>query len=152
MSQAPASPIEILLVEDNPGDVELMLEAFADSKLQNTIHVVGDGEAALDFLYRRGRYAEAVRPDIVLLDIHIPKIDGKDVLARVKGDPKLQGIPVVMLISFDAEAEVLNTYTLHANCFITKPVSFEKFLQAARSVEHFRFSVVKLPESRQMAA
>jgi len=137
--------IEILLVEDNPGDIELTREAFNDSKIRNNIHAVGDGEEALDFLYRRGAHADAVRPDVILLDLNLPRKDGKEVLATVKNDPSLSKIPVVILTSSEAEKDIVKSYQLHANCYITKPVNIETFMEVVHSVEEFWLGVVKLP-------
>ena len=141
------SPIEILLVEDNEGDIELTKEAFAESKVSNTIHTAMDGEQALRFLYRQPPYQAAPLPDVVLLDINLPKIDGREVLETIKNDPVLSKIPVVMLTSSDAERDIIKSYQMHANCYVTKPVNLEKFLEVVRSVEEFWLSVVKLPTS-----
>ena len=140
-----ARPIEILLVEDNPGDVRLTMEAFKEAKVRNHISSVGDGEEALLFLRRKGKYAEVARPDIVLLDLNLPKKDGREVLAEVKEDPNLKRIPVVILTTSQAEQDVLKSYNLHANCYITKPVKLEEFIGVAKSIEDFWLSIVKLP-------
>ncbi|GAB0058123.1 Response regulator rcp1 [Candidatus Magnetaquicoccaceae bacterium FCR-1] len=140
-----AKPVEILLVEDSPGDVELTREALADSKLLNRLYVVEDGEEALDFLRRKGRFAHAVRPDVVLLDLNLPRRDGREVLEEIKGDPELKAIPVVVLTTSRADEDILRTYQLHANCYITKPVDLNQFFAVVKSVENFWFSVVKLP-------
>jgi chemotaxis family two-component system response regulator Rcp1 len=137
--------VEILLVEDNPGDIELTREALGDCKVRNNIHSVMDGESALDFLYHRGAHATSVRPDVVLLDINLPGRDGKEILAVIKSDPVLQQIPVVMLTSSEAEKDVLKSYELHANCYVTKPVTLDAFMQLVKSLEEFWLGVVKLP-------
>ncbi len=137
--------IEILLIEDNPGDVELTREAFSDSKIRNNVHIVTDGEAALDFLYRRNGYENVVKPDVILLDINLPKRDGKEILNVIKNDAQLKTIPVVILTSSSAERDIVKSYQLHANCYITKPVTLESFMEVAKSVEEFWLGVVKLP-------
>ncbi len=140
-----ASLIEILLVEDNPGDVELMHEAFSDSKISNSIHVTGDGEAALDFLYQRNGYENAVRPDVIFLDINLPKRDGKEVLNIIKNDPLIKAIPVVVMTGSAAERDILKSHRIHADCYITKPVTLASFLEVIRSVGEFWLGAVKLP-------
>ena len=137
--------IEILLVEDNPGDVRLTQEAFKESKIYNRIHVVYDGVEALAFLHRKGEYADVPRPDVILLDLNLPKKDGREVLAEIKKDPKLKRIPVVILTTSEAEQDIVKTYNLHANCYITKPVDLERFITVVKSIETFWFGVVKLP-------
>lgn len=149
MPAAP-TPIEILLVEDNPGDIELTLEAFSDGRIRNCIHTVMDGEEALDFLYRRGKYLNAPLPDVVLLDINLPKKSGMDVLATIKQDSELRHIPVVMLTSSEAEADILKGHKLHANCYITKPVDLHQFINTVQSIESFWLHVVKLPDQLQV--
>ena len=144
-SQAIGRPVEILLVEDNPGDVRLTLEAFKENKLHNKLHVVGDGEEAMAFLRGEGRYADAPRPDFILLDLNLPKKDGREVLAEIKGDPNLKRIPVVILTVSAAEEDVLRTYDLHANCYITKPVDLDEFIKVVKSIEEFWLTIVKLP-------
>lgn len=138
-------PIEILLVEDNPDDVELTREAFSESKLYNNIHVAGDGEEALRFLYRQPPFAEAVRPHLILLDLNLPKISGREVLEKIKMEESLSDIPVVILTTSKAEEDVIKSYRLHANCYITKPVDLNKFMQVVQNIETFWFSVVTLP-------
>lgn len=138
-------PAEILLVEDNPADVRLTMEVLKDAKLCNNISVVNDGVQALDFLYRRGDYGSAARPDIILLDLNLPRLDGREVLERVKGDDSLKHIPVVVLTTSSAEQDILKSYALHANCYITKPVDLEQFTKVVTSIEEFWFSIVKLP-------
>ena len=140
-----AQPIEVLLVEDDPGDELMTREAFADNKIRNTLHVVRDGKEALDFLYRRGEHAGAPRPDLVLLDLNLPKYDGRQVLERIKTDPELALIPVVVLTTSSAEEDILRSYKLHANAYITKPVDVEQFIGAVRQIDDFFVSVVRLP-------
>ncbi len=139
------TPIEILLVEDNPGDARLAKEALKDSKLLNNIHHVVDGEQAIQFLRQEGDYQDAVRPDIVLLDLNLPRKDGREVLADIKNDPDLQTIPVVVLTTSEAEQDIVQSYKLHANCYITKPVDLDKFLQIIDSLQDFWLSIVRLP-------
>jgi two-component system, chemotaxis family, response regulator Rcp1 len=136
---------EILLVEDNPGDVRLTQEALKDAKVWTNLNVVDDGAAALDFLHRRGQYADAVRPDLVLLDLNLPKKDGREVLAAIKSDRALKSIPVVILTTSQAEEDVVKAYNLNANCFITKPVDFEQFIRIVRAIEDFWLTIVTLP-------
>lgn len=137
--------IEILLVEDNPGDVRLTQEALNDTKLKNNLHVVMDGAEAIAFLRNEGRYAEAPRPDIILLDLNLPKKDGREVLEDIKSDDRLKRIPVVILTTSEDEKDVLVSYNLHANCYITKPVDLNRFIDIVKSIENFWFSIVKLP-------
>ena len=138
-------PIEVLLVEDDPGDVLMTREAFEDNKIGNTLHVVRDGEEALDFLYQRGVYAEAPRPDLILLDLNIPKYDGREVLQMIKSDPELSLIPVVVLTTSSAEEDILRSYKLHANAYVTKPVDFEDFARVVQAVDTFFTDVAKRP-------
>nr|WP_116604651.1 response regulator [uncultured Albidiferax sp.] len=138
-------PIEILLVEDNPGDVRLTQEALKDAKILNTLRVVEDGAAALDYLHRRGDYANAPRPDLILLDLNLPKKNGREVLEDIKGDENLKLIPVVILTTSHAEEDVVRAYSLHANCYITKPVDFTQFTKIVRTIEDFWLSIVTLP-------
>jgi CheY-like chemotaxis protein len=140
-----ASPIEVLLVEDDPGDVLMTREAFAEHKLGNHLTVVSDGAEALAYLRREGRYADAVRPDLVLLDLNLPRRDGREVLREVKADPDLRHIPVIVLTTSQAEEDVLRSYQLHANAYVTKPVDFEGFIEAIKQIDHFFVSVVQLP-------
>ena len=142
-----ARPIEILLVEDNPGDVRLTQEAFKESRLGNHLSVVMDGVEALAFLRQEGPYATSPRPDLVLLDLNLPKKDGREVLAEVKADPALKRIPVVVLTTSQAETDILRVYDLYANCYITKPVDLDQFLKVVRSIEGFWLEIVKLPDS-----
>jgi len=137
--------IQVLLVEDNPGDVRLTKEALKEGKLLNHVHVVGDGVEALSFVRKQGKYANAVQPDLILLDLNLPKKDGREVLAAIKTDPGLKRIPVVVLTTSSAEEDVLKTYDLHANCYITKPVDLEQFMRVVKSIEDFWVTVVKLP-------
>lgn len=138
-------PAEILLVEDNAGDVRLTREAMKEGRVLNNLHVVGDGEAALAFLRKQAPFQGAPRPDLVLLDLNLPKKSGREVLAIVKQDPDLRTIPIIVLTTSRAEEDVLRTYALHANCFITKPVDLEKFISVVHQVESFWLSVVRLP-------
>jgi two-component system, chemotaxis family, response regulator Rcp1 len=139
-------PIDILLVEDNPGDIRLTIEAFKEGKCNNTLHVVKDGEAAMLFLRGKDPYAEAPRPDLILLDLNLPKRDGRSILEEIKTDPELKRIPVVILTTSKAEEDILRTYDLHANCYITKPVDIEEFIVITRSIENFWLTIVKLPD------
>ena len=138
-------PVEILLVEDNPGDVGLTRETLKDSKLLNHMSVVDDGVEAMAFLRREGKYVNATRPDLILLDLNLPKKDGREVLAGIKTDEQLRRIPVVVLTTSSAERDVLETYDLHANCYITKPVNLDQFTAVVRAIEEFWFTIVKLP-------
>ncbi|WP_440222443.1 response regulator [Dokdonella sp. MW10] len=137
--------IEILLVEDNEGDVRLTREAFAEGHIRNRLHVVNDGEQALAFLRREGAWKDAPQPDLVLLDLNLPRLDGREVLSAIKVDPRLKHIPVVVLTSSRTEQDLLRAYDLHANCFITKPVEFEQFIEVIRSIENFWLTIVVLP-------
>jgi len=137
--------VEILLVEDNIGDVRLTQEAFREGKVRNALNVVMDGAAALEFLRREGNYHDACRPDLILLDLNLPKKDGRQVLAEIKNDEDLKRIPVVVLTTSQAEQDVLKAYNLHANCYITKPVDLDKFLSVVRSLEDFWLTLVRLP-------
>ncbi|MEU2248409.1 response regulator [Streptomyces sp. NPDC019224] len=141
----PVEPIEVLLVEDDPGDELMTREAFEDNKIRNTLHVVRDGEEALDFLYRRGAHAEAPRPDLILLDLNLPKYDGRQVLEQIKQDPELALIPVVVLTTSSAEEDILRSYKLHANAYVTKPVDLDQFIAAVRQIDEFFVTVVRLP-------
>lgn len=141
-------PIEILLVEDNPGDVDLTREMVEASKVRNVIRNVTDGVEALAYLRRQPPYTKAVRPDLILLDLNIPRMDGRAVLSEVKQDPDLKDIPVVVLTTSEAESDILKSYQLYANCYITKPVDLNKFATIIRSIEDFWLTVVKLPRRR----
>lgn len=138
--------IGILLVEDNEGDARLAREALRDSKIRNSLHHVPDGEEAMAFLRREGKYAESPRPDLVLLDLYLPRKDGREVLAEIKQDEDLKRIPVVILTVSSADEDVLKAYSLHANCYITKPIDLDQFLKVVKSIEDFWLSIVKLPD------
>jgi CheY-like chemotaxis protein len=138
-------PVEILLVEDNPGDIRLTREALRDNKIRNNLSVARDGVEAIAFLRRAGQYADAPRPDIILLDLNLPRRDGREVLEEIKQDDDLKRIPVVVLTTSSDEADVLTSYNLHANCFISKPVDLERFIHIVKSIEGFWFQIVKLP-------
>ncbi len=142
----PAEPIHILIVEDNPGDARLAVEALAEGKVSNKISIVQDGVEAISFLRRENGYSDAPRPDLILLDLNLPKMNGKDVLAIIKEDSKLKRIPVVILTTSDADQDIFATYDLHANCYITKPVDFNQFINVIQSIEDFWLSIVKLPK------
>lgn len=141
-------PVEILLVEDNPADVRLTMEALKEGRLLNHVSVAEDGVEALAFLRQKGKYADEARPDLILLDLNLPKKDGREVLAEIKEDPELRHIPVVVLTTSTAEQDILRTYDLHANCYISKPVDFEQFIEVVKSVGDFWFSVVILPSGK----
>ena len=140
-------PIEILLVEDNPGDVLLTREALKESKVLNNLHVAADGDEALAFLYKEGEYASAPRPDLILLDLNLPRRGGREVLGEIKEDTQLRSIPVVILTTSTDEEDVWKSYQLHANCYITKPIDLDQFVKVVRSVEDFWLSIVRLPKS-----
>ncbi len=140
-----SQPIEVLLVEDNPGDVRLTREALKEGKVRNNLSVAPDGVEALAFLRRQGRYAGAPRPDLILLDLNLPKKDGREVLEEIKADPALRTIPVVILTTSEAERDIARAYDLHANCYITKPVDLDQFITVVKSIEDFWFTIVKLP-------
>ena len=137
--------IEVLLVEDDPGDVLMTREAFQDYKVHNQLHVVNDGEQAMAFLRQEGEYAGRPRPDLVLLDLNLPRMDGRQVLHAIKSDPELSSIPVVVLTTSEAEDDVLRSYSLHANAYVTKPVDFERFIDVVRQIDNFFVTVVRLP-------
>jgi chemotaxis family two-component system response regulator Rcp1 len=143
-----APPIEILLVEDNPGDVRLTKEALKEGKVYNNLHWAKDGVEALEFLRREGSHKNAPRPDIILLDLNLPKVDGREVLSIIKNDSHLKHIPVVVLTTSKADEDVLRSYELHANCYVTKPVDLEKFIVVVQSIDRFWLSVVTLPPIR----
>ncbi len=145
MTVPAATPIDVLLVEDDPGDELMTREAFEDNKIGNTLHVVRDGEEAMAFLRRQGKWASAPRPGLILLDLNLPKMDGRQVLAEIKGDEDLRRIPVVILTISKEEADVLRSYDLHANCYITKPIDLSQFLEVVRSIEEFWLTIVRLP-------
>ncbi len=137
--------IQILLVEDSPSDTELTIEALRDGKVSNNLSVVEDGVQALQFLRREDRFAQAPRPDLILLDLNLPRKDGREVLVELKADPNLRTIPVVVLTTSRADQDILKAYQLNANCYITKPVDFKQFIEVVRSIEHFWLTVVTLP-------
>jgi CheY-like chemotaxis protein len=139
--------VDVLLVEDDPGDVLMTREAFADFKVHNKLHVVNNGVDALAFMRREGEYADAPRPDLVLLDLNLPKRDGREVLAAVKADPELRTIPIVVLTTSEAEEDVVRSYSLHANAYVTKPVDFDRFIDVVRQIDDFFVSIVRLPST-----
>lgn len=145
-TEPPSDPIQILLVEDSAEDVELTTEALLEAKVANTLHVVRNGEQAMDFLHRRTGFEDRPRPDLVLLDLNLPRKDGREVLEEMKHDPVLRTIPVVVLTTSSAEADVLRSYELHANSYVTKPVDFDQFMRVIQSVEDFWLTVVRLPK------
>ena len=142
------SPIEILLVEDNPGDMRLTKEALKEGKVYNNLHWARDGVEALEFLRRQGKHAKAPRPDIILLDLNLPKKDGREVLSVIKNDDELKHIPVVVLTTSKAEEDVVRSYNLHANCYVTKPVDLEKFISVVHAIDRFWLTVVTLPPTK----
>jgi chemotaxis family two-component system response regulator Rcp1 len=144
-----ATPIEVLLVEDSPGDVRLTREAFKDAKVHINLRVAPDGVEAMDFLNRVGKHSDAPRPDLILLDLNLPKKDGREVLEEIKESPVLKSIPVVILTTSASDADILRSYRLHANCYITKPVGLDGFLEVVKSIDSFWLSVVKLPHEPQ---
>jgi CheY-like chemotaxis protein len=137
--------IEALLVEDNPGDVRLTREALKDGKVLNRLSVVEDGVEAMEFLHRQGKHAQAPHPDVILLDLNLPRKDGREVLAEIKRDPDLKRIPVVVLTTSETEKDVLQAYNLHANCYITKPIDLKQFIRVVKAAEEFWLTIVKLP-------
>ena len=141
----PALPIEVLLVEDDPGDVLMTREAFEDNKVANELHVVSDGAEALAFLRKEGEHADAPTPDLVLLDLNLPRMDGREVLQALKADEALRSIPVVVLTTSEAEEDVVRSYALHANAYVTKPVDFDRFIDVVRQIDEFFVTVVTLP-------
>lgn len=145
MSYMAVEPIEILLVEDNPGDARLTREALRESKMRNNLYVVEDGVEAMAYLRHEEGYRDAVRPDIILLDLNLPRMSGREVLQEVKDDPDLRRIPVVVLTTSDDERDIVTTYNLHANCYITKPVDISRFMTIVKNIENFWFTIVKLP-------
>lgn len=145
-NHAVGRPIDILLVEDNPGDVELTCRALEEAGVQNQVHVAADGAEALAFLRREGSHGSAPRPGLVLLDLNLPRVSGREVLAEMKAEPALQRIPVVVMSSSDAERDVCESYALHANCYIRKPADLDQFTRALRAIEEFWLGVVRLPE------
>jgi CheY-like chemotaxis protein len=145
MTLQPERQVEILLVEDDPGDVLMTREAFEDYKLRNQLHVVNDGAEAMAFLRQEGDHADKPRPDLVLLDLNLPRMDGREVLEAIKSDSNLASIPVVVLTTSEAEDDVLRSYSLHANAYVTKPVDFERFIEVVRQIDDFFVTVVRLP-------
>jgi two-component system, chemotaxis family, response regulator Rcp1 len=145
MNLSQSKIIDILLVEDSPGDVRLTIEALKEAKVANRLSVVTDGVEAIDFLQQKGAYKNAARPDLILLDLNLPRKDGREVLAEIKNDPKLKHIPVVVLTTSRSESDILKAYDLHANCYIAKPVDFKQFMVVVQSIENFWLTVVKLP-------
>jgi chemotaxis family two-component system response regulator Rcp1 len=145
INMAATRPVEILLVEDNPGDADLTREGLKEGKIRNNLNVVTDGEMAMAFLRQQGEFANAPRPDLILLDLNLPRKDGREVLAEVKGDPTLHRIPVVVLTTSQADEDIMNAYDLHVNCYIAKPVLFDQFVEIVQSIESFWFSMVILP-------
>lgn len=137
--------VEVLLVEDNPGDVRLTMEALKEAKMHNRVNVVMDGIEAMEFLRKEGKYADATRPDLILLDLNLPRKNGREVLAEIKADEELKCIPVVVLTTSEAEQDILKAYKLHANCYVSKPVDLDQFIKVVRSIESFWMTVVKLP-------
>jgi CheY-like chemotaxis protein len=144
-------PLRVLLVEDDPGDVLLVREAFADSAMATELDVVSDGVEALALLRRAGEHAGAPNPDLILLDLNLPRMDGREVIAEIKDDPKLRVIPIVVLTTSEAEEDVMGSYALHANAYVTKPVEFDRFVEVVRQIERFFGSVVRLPDPPQGA-
>lgn len=147
MSDNAMRPVEILLVEDNPGDVHLTMEAFKEAKVRNNISVADDGMKAMAFLRHEGEYKNAPLPDLILLDLNLPRKDGREVLAEIRLDPKLTRIPVVIMTTSQAEEDIAKAYDLHVNCYITKPMDLDQFIKVARSIEDFWLTVVKLPSA-----
>jgi CheY-like chemotaxis protein len=145
MTTAAGRAIDILLVEDDPGDELITREAFEHNKLQNRLHVAHDGEEGLNYLYKRGEFADAPRPDLILLDLNLPKYDGRQLLEKVKSDPDLARIPIVVLTTSAAEEDILKSYKLHANAYVTKPVDLDQFMKAVRQIDEFFVQVVRLP-------
>jgi CheY-like chemotaxis protein len=145
MTRPSGRSIDILLVEDNPGDVRLIIEGLREGNLRHHLHVAHDGVEALDFLRHQGRFPDSIRPDLILLDLNLPRMDGREVLAEVKSDPDLKTIPVVVLTTSRAEQDILQSYQLHANCYVSKPVDLEQFLSVMKSIEEFWMTTVTLP-------
>jgi len=145
MTESPLTVIDVLLVEDDPGDALMTQEAFEHHKIRNKLHVVKDGVEALAFLRREGVFVDAPRPGLILLDLNLPRKDGREVLAEVKADAELRSIPVVVLTTSDAEEDILRSYSLHANAYVTKPVDFDRFIEVVRQIDDFFVTVVKLP-------
>jgi two-component system, chemotaxis family, response regulator Rcp1 len=140
--------IDILVVEDNPGDALLIMEVLKSNKIHNSLHVVKDGVEAMNFLYQKGEYSEVPRPDLIFLDLNLPKMDGREVLAELKSDDELKHIPVVVMTMSQSEEDILRSYNLHANCYVTKPIDLDQFVKVVESIEDFWFSLVKLPSKK----
>lgn len=140
-------PVEILLVEDNPGDARLAVEALKENKVRNNLHHVKDGVEAMDFLHRRGAYAGAPLPDLILLDLNMPRKDGREVLKEIKDDPRLRLVPVVVLTTSAAERDLVQTYDSHANAYVMKPIDLDRFIEVVQAIESFWFTIVKLPQN-----
>ena len=147
--ESPSKPIDIMLVEDNEGDVRLTKEVLRDSKIRNNLIIASNGEEALACLRNVGKYASTARPDLILLDLNLPVKDGREVLAEIKNDPDFKRIPVVILTTSKAEEDILKTYNLHANCYVTKPVDLEQFVKVVKSLEDFWLAIVKFPNHKQ---
>jgi chemotaxis family two-component system response regulator Rcp1 len=145
MKSTNVNTIDILVVEDNAGDARLIKEVLNDNKIYNSMYIARDGVEALDFLFKRGQHADSPRPDLIILDLNLPKKDGREVLAEIKSDPALRLIPIVIMTISQAEEDILKSYNLHANCFITKPIDLGQFIKVVKSIEDFWFSIVKLP-------
>jgi CheY-like chemotaxis protein len=139
------NPIDILVVEDNPGDARLIKEVLNEQKIYNSLFIVSDGVEAMNFLQKKGKYKESPKPDLIILDLNLPKKDGREVLSDIKADDNLKRIPVVIMTISQAEADILKSYNLHANCYITKPIDLDQFIKVIKSIEEFWFSIVKLP-------
>lgn len=150
-SPAGCGPVEILLVEDNPGDIRLTQEALNEGRIYHNLRVARDGEEALAMLYRQGEHAQAPLPDIILLDLNLPRVDGREVLSKIKADEALKVIPVVVLTTSEAEADILKAYKLHANCYVNKPVDLDRFLTVVRGIENFWLTIVRMPSRRAPA-
>jgi CheY-like chemotaxis protein len=140
--------VEILLIEDNPGDRALAIEALKDSKINNNLHIAVDGEQAMNFLQKKGEYVNAETPDIIFLDLNLPKKDGREILAEIKNDENIKSIPVVVLTTSSAEEDIIKSYNLHANCYINKPLDFNQFVRVVKSIEDFWLTIVKLPPKK----
>lgn len=145
-------PVEILLIEDNPGDIRLTVDVLKDGKLPNTVSVVRDGVEALAFLRREGQYAGVAYPDLILLDLNLPKKDGRELLEEIKRDPDLKRIPVVVLTTSTADQDIIKAYDLHANCYVNKPIDLERFVKMVHSIEEFWFTIARLPEGQRRLA
>ncbi|MET9231118.1 response regulator [Lentzea sp. NPDC003310] len=145
MPESPLNVIDVLLVEDDPGDALMTQEAFEHHKIRNSLHIVKDGVEALEFLRREGEYANAPRPGLILLDLNLPRKDGREVLSEIKADAELRSIPVVVLTTSEAEEDILRSYSLYANAYVTKPVDFDRFIEVVRQIDDFFVTVVKLP-------